>query len=546
MLELIRKHSKSIVVKAFLTVLALTFVLFFGISDVIRRFTGKDYVVKIGNAKISPIDFKNEKARRLGLLRGRAKDFNEKEATIAILHQLIWENIVDQAAGEYGITVSDETMKRYVAGMNMFRDKNGRFNAGLLRGFLQKIQVPEVMFLESCRKDVENALMKAPFLYISTAAEQDLFTQASLEKRTLSIVELKPSSFKISEKPTKEALENFHSENPDLFSAPETRRFRILTLQESIVEANVQISEEEIRETYDRSPEREDRSYDEMKKEIAANLKQEKLQSEINELTRQIEDALMAGDDAAEVAKKFNLEVIEIEDVDADGGNAKSKSAINLPYKDDVLAVAFSIDEGTDSSFSEALDANKNKVYWLAHVDAIIPKHVVDFEKSIEKVEKEWIARKQREKAQETAANLIAKAKEGESLEKSAVKGGFAVGTTQAFDRRGGLQDEKNAKFKDIIKEIYEDAFSLEKTVANSKEIKGVIVVYQLKEIIAPKKIDPKDEKKCEIELQSEIVSDMYQQLVGYLSKKYEVKINRELLKEIDEETSNLPIDDIF
>jgi hypothetical protein len=62
MLEFIRRHSQSIIVKAFLTILALTFVLFFGISDVIRRFIGKDYVVKIGSTKISPMELKIEKA----------------------------------------------------------------------------------------------------------------------------------------------------------------------------------------------------------------------------------------------------------------------------------------------------------------------------------------------------------------------------------------------------------------------------------------------------------------------------------------------------
>ena len=64
MLEFIRKHSSSLGVKIFLTVLALTFVFWFGISDIIRKVTGKDYIVKIGNIKISPERFKHEKAKK--------------------------------------------------------------------------------------------------------------------------------------------------------------------------------------------------------------------------------------------------------------------------------------------------------------------------------------------------------------------------------------------------------------------------------------------------------------------------------------------------
>ncbi|MDR0632090.1 MAG: SurA N-terminal domain-containing protein [Holosporaceae bacterium] len=546
MLAFIRRHSNSIIVRIFLTLLALTFVLFFGISDVIRRLAGKDYVVKIGNVKINPFDLKNEKARRLGMLRGRVKDVNEKDLTANVLHQLIWENIVDQASREYGIIVSDETMKKYISGMSVFRDKEGRFNANMLRGFLQRIQVPEAMFLEASKKDIKNALIKAPFAYISVVGELDQFVRANLEKRKLSIVELRPSSFDISEIPTKEMLEEFYSNNPDLFTIEETRSFRILELGESLIEENIQIPEEEIKDAYDRSAEKEDRSYDNMKKELEANLKQEKIQSEINEVTRQIEDALMAGDDVAEVAKKFHLNVVAIESVSSDNKNERSNEVIKLPYKDDVLAVAFSIDEGTDSSFSEALDEEKNKVYWLLHVDSIAPKHIATFEKSQDKVLKKWKINKQHEAALELASNFITQVKEGNDLEKLAKENGRVHSLTQSFDRYGKLEDEKNKNFKNTIEKIHEDAFALEKSEANFKEIDGVVVVYQVKNIISPKEIDQKDDAKYKNELRVEMIDDMYQQLVGYLSKKYEIKVNYELLKEINEEVNQNSLEEIF
>jgi hypothetical protein len=254
----------------------------------------------------------------------------------------------------------------------------------------------------------------------------------------------------------------------------------------------------------------------------------------------------MAGEDVAEVAKKYNLSVVAVEDVNSHNKNAESKEAIKAPYKDDVLSIAFSIDEGTDSSFSEALDAQKEKVYWLVHVDGVTPKHVAAFEKSSGKALAGWIAGEQRKKAKETADDFVAKVKEGIGLEKLASRDGQTLTVTQPFDRFGKLQNEKNLQFKDIIGEVYEDAFVLGKSEANYKEISGAIVVYQPKDIISPKQIDPKDEKKYETELRAEMIDDMYQQLVGYLSKKYEVKINHELLKEIDEATNQNSFDDVF
>ncbi|MDR0753250.1 MAG: SurA N-terminal domain-containing protein [Holosporaceae bacterium] len=536
MLEFIRRHSQSIVAKTLLIILALTFVLFFGITDVIRRFIGKDYVVKIGNVKISPLELKIEKARRVSMLQEHMQNMNDKDLTAVILHQLILENIVNQAADEYGIFVSDETIKNYIRGMNMFRNKDGSFNAHLLRGFLQRIHVPEAIFLESSKKDIKNMLIKFPFAYISTTPEFYLYMRVKQEKRNLFFVKLKPSSFKITEKPTRETLEEFYKNNPDLFTAEETRSFRILELRESFWEKSIQVSEDEIKEAYDRSTENDERPYEEMKAELESTLKQEKIQSAINDVMRQIEDALV-GDDVNDVVKKYNLNVISVENMNASGKDAKS-TVTKLSYKDDVRVVAFSVDEGIDSSFSEAEDAQKNKVYWLLHMDKITPKHVVAYEESAAKVLSEWQTWRQREKAMGIAADLIAKAKEGNSLGKLAAARGLDSHITIAFDRSGQLPKGNVLKYEDIITAVHEDAFKLEKTEANYKEIGEDIVVYQVKDIISSTKIDPEDENTCRLELQSEIVDDMHQQLMDYLSKKYNVKINTEQLRGIDKDSN--------
>ncbi|MDR0677109.1 MAG: SurA N-terminal domain-containing protein [Holosporaceae bacterium] len=543
MLDFFRKRSQSVVAKFLLTMLAITFVLFFGISDVIKKITGKDYVLKVGGIKISPFDFKNEKAKRLGMLRGHQPDVDEKSLTVNILHQLIWESIIDQATYEYGIVVSDETLKRYIAGMNMFLDKEGVFNANLLRTFLQRIQVPESMFLESSKKDIKNLLIRSPFVYISVSPEINQFTHAYLEKRKIAILELTPSFFKITEKPSRETLEEFYSSHNKLFLEKERRSFKILELKESSVA--VKVSEEEVKEAYEISTEKDDRSFAEMKSELHTNLMQEKLQSEVNALTRQIEDALMAGEEVSEVAKKFKLNIIQANDVDSKNKDIQAQDVVKLPYKDDVITVAFSIDEGTDSSFSEALDAEKNKVYWLVHMDNVVPEHVAPFDTVTNAVIKEWILDRQREKAIEVVQNSITKIKEGASLEKIAAENKFSVTITSPFDRYAD-HDGKGIKCKEIIDEIREEVFALKKAEANYKEIKGTFVLYQTRDIIFPKEISKENNEKYLSKLRKEIVQDMYQQLVSHLHKKYETTINYELLKNINEEVNPDTLSDVF
>jgi hypothetical protein len=550
-----------VVVKAFLVVLALTFVLFFGISDVIRRITGKDYILKIGNVKINPFEFKNEKARRLGLLRGRVQDLDDKNLTASILHQLIWENIIDQASMDYGLVISDEIMKKYISGMKMFRDKEGRFDSRLLRNFLQSIRVPETMFLESSKKSIQESLIKYPFSYISLETEQDIYRKAQQERRSLVTVDLNPALFKITDNPDTEVLERFYSANPELFMEEESRSLRILTFSEASVAKNVQVSDEELLDAYERAPERADRSFDDIKEELRANMKQDRVLSAVNEKTRVIEDALMAGETIEDVCGKHGLAIVTVDHVTANNNSAESSRVLSVPYGGDVLSVAFSLDEGTDSSFSEGQDEKNHKLFWLVHLDKITPRHIMDFEKSTKRILEEWVKKERFESATKKALELIEKIKGGEILARLAAKNKYKITEIPAFDRTGTVEEhpqqpgtkgkdkqkgQQDPRQKKIMEVVCEDAFSMGVQEANSVTIDGHIVVYQVKTISYPKDIEKKETSQSNQRLLGEVVNDLFQQLVGHLSKKYKVSCNHELLKEINDDIDQNILDEIF
>lgn len=546
MLDSIRRHSSSIGVKIFLTILALTFVFCFGLPDVIRKLSGKDYLVKIGKVRISPAMFKQEKAKKFNMLKGSDRSIDEKSVTSSILHQIIWENIIDLASEDFGFIVSDSTMKEYIGGMHMFRDEQGRFSANLLRNLLYKLQIPEPMFLELSKKEIKSALIKAALKYVSISAEVDLYIGAHLEKRKLSLVELNPDSFEIKGKPSKDELREFHQNNPDSFMADELRSFRILELSESSLEKDIVISEEDLKDAYEYSPEKRERTYEEMKAELAINLRQERLQSKTNEIIRQIEDTLMTGENVENVAKKFNLKIINVENINAGNKNAKSQEVLKVPYKKDVMAVAFSIDEGADSSFSETQDDKKNRIFWLVHLDSITPKHVEELKKVSDKVLREWTKDQKHRKTLELADDFVAKMGDGGSLEKLAAEHGRICNVSQSFDRLGTASDHKNKKFADIIAAVHEEAFSKNKGEASRREINGKIVVYQVRDVIPEKQTDPPDATKYKAELSQEMTDDLYQQLVGYLSKKYKVTINYEMLKDSADTLDTSEFNEIF
>ncbi len=77
-------------------------------------------------------------------------------------------------------------------------------------------------------------------------------------------------------------------------------------------------------------------------------------------------------------------------------------------------------------------------------------------------------------------------------------------------------------------------------------EIGGKIVVYQLNEIIYDEKFEKDHKPEYYVELIKDVSDDMYQQLIGYLSKRYEVKINYEVLKKVDEAIDSSDFDEMF
>ena len=547
MLELIRRYSHSPLIKALLTILAFTFVIYFGVSDVIRKIFGKDYIVKVGSIKITPDAFRQEKNRTISMMRSRVKNIDEKAESSKILYQMIWESIINLAAADFGLSVSDHVIEQYIGTAWKFKDEKGNFSANLLRGFLKKVDIPEQMFIDFSRKDIKKALINEPFKYLSPYDELDLFMRADKEKRILTILELNPASFPVLEKPTEEELDEFRTSNPELFETKETRSFRILKINESDIEKEIKITEDELKEAYEFSLDKDEKTFDEMKDELRTSLKDEKLESKLNDMTRQIEDSLIGGESVESVCEKFAISPIKYENVNDENKSEGKSEVIKESYAKDVLSVAFSIDEGTDSTFFEVAEEKGARLFLLVHVDKIEPKHVEELSKISKKVKKEWLSSKQKEKALALAREFVEKSKESqENLMTFAAKNGRIATTSKAFNREGEI-DDKKAKKDPIIEQIHKNAFGLEKLQAAYEECNGKIVVYQLKKIVPVDDVMT-DREKYAKQLVEQRTEDMYQQMINHLSKRYNMKVNYDVLKEVDDSFAekHLNFDDLF
>jgi len=542
MLELIRKYSKSIVVKIFLTILAGSFFLFFGFSYVVEKLKGKDYVVKIANVKIHPQVFKYEKSKRLNAIKRRFNDVDSKDLSNNIFRQIIWENVINLAAKDFGIIVSDSTMYNHISNMDEFRTDDGHFSVANLRRFLRISEMTEEEFLHIARREVKSHIIKFPFRFVSLKDEFTYYSKIAVEKRCLKFFEISPAFFGITEKPTDEEMEEFYNNNSEKFEVPERRSFDILILSMDRVEKDTKISEEEIieraRDFYgDDYTEKSLKEF--IKTEEFKTFKQERVAEAAEEITRQVEDDLVSGSTIEEITAKYGLRSLSVKNV-----ALSEMYKISLPFKKDVMTVAFGSDEKEVGSFNEAEDFNKKLVQWLVYVSDVTPKHVEPIDKVKERVKFAWRKDQQHNKALSVANDIISRVSKGEKFADLVRKKGYVLKTTAYFDNRGMISGNKG-KFE-IIDSLHDEVFSKVKNDVGMKELNGKIVVYQLADISYDEKKEDEDMLRNFLSLSMAYTEDMYQQLIGYLSKKYEVKINYDILKEVDEAIDPSALDEVF
>ncbi|MCR4623596.1 MAG: SurA N-terminal domain-containing protein [Alphaproteobacteria bacterium] len=542
MLELIRKYSKSIVVKIFLTILAGSFFLFFGFSYVVNKLAGKDYVVKIADVKIHPQVFKYEKNKKLNAVKRRYGEVDDKELSNTILRQIIWENVINLAAKDFGIIVSDSSVFNHISNMDEFRTKDGHFSAANLRRFLQIVGMTEEEFLQAEKREIKSQIIKFPFRYVSLRDEFAYYSKIATEKRSLKFFEINPASFTITERPTDEELTEFYNNNSEEFEVPEKRSFDVLILSMDRVEKNTEISQEEIieraRDIY--GDDYTEKNLEEfMKTEEFKNFKQERVAEAAEEITRQVQDDLVSGSMIEEITTKYGLRSLNVKSVKLD-----EVDEIPLPFKKDVMTVAFGSDENEVGDFNEAEDSNKKLVQWLVYVSDVTPKHVEPLEQAKERVKVEWRKDRQHNKALAVANEVISKVSEGEKFADLVRARNYRLKSTSHFDSLGIVSD--NSEKSEIIDSLHEEVFSKLKNEVGMKELNGKIVVFQVADISYDKKKEEENWQRSFVSLLLNYSDDMYQQLIGHLSKKYEVKINYDILKEVDESIDPSALDEVF
>lgn len=526
MLSFIRKHSGSVFVKVFLCLIAFTFLFFFGMSDVIRKCTGKDYVIKVGDFKIGPNLLKYEYLKRCERFRNLGIS-DENTMLGIVINQIIDEQLIDQISKNSGISVSEKLIKNYMRSVPEFMDtKTGQFNKAAVRNFMASMHMPEKTFIDFIRRNIEQTVLLAPISCVSTMPAMSYYVAGNLEKRTIKYAFIPEDIFSSNENFIDKDLKCFFNDNKDKFMEPETRDFSVLIIDESNVEQTIKVSEEDIKQEYNESGETE--NFNIVHDKLKNTLQSRKLKAELKKLKMSIEDDFVAGIPVSDMVKQYNLRTVQFKNVTR---NQTFNSSMDLPFINEAMSEVFQLKACREGSFVEGLDKNNKKVHWIVKVDVIKPTHVSDYDKVKDKIILEYKKSKINEKMLGLAQSFVDKINDGNVID--SVIGNFKMSVITNLSREEKLNSEK-VQNEMLSQEIINQIFDLPNLKAGYAKIKNGCIVFQIISINDDKDIKKEDINKYGKQLIQEMSSDLYQQFKVYFGKQLEIKFNKDMLKNYD------------
>ncbi|OAN52896.1 parvulin peptidyl-prolyl isomerase [Paramagnetospirillum marisnigri] len=173
------------------------------------------------------------------------------------------------------------------------------------------------------------------------------------------------------------------------------------------------------------------RPWTEVKGQIEQDLRREKALDGLAELANKVEDALGGGATLEEAAKRHDLKIVKLAQVDAQGRGPNGKPVADLPKSDQFLDVAFHTDPNTESPLTEV----PNNGYFLLRVDGVTqpaPKPLAEVKAEVQAALQ---AERRHDQARAKAEKLAERLKAGESMAAVAQSAGLKVETTKPFSR---------------------------------------------------------------------------------------------------------------
>ena len=223
--------------KIMLGLIALTFI-GFGASTVAAP--GSDYIVKVGDEKIST---QNVQAA----VREEGLESNQDALTVLADRAYLYEG-----ARAMGINVSLEQLKQVIMDDKGFQDENGRFNEQKFRNFLAQSGMTEDQLIEKLRHqfELQNVANLAANGNIVSSQQLERIAKLMQAEREIRTAVVDPRNFAAGIKVDDAALKAYYDKDKSKYLIPKAVKFEYIELSAKTLADRQTVSEEEVKKAF--------------------------------------------------------------------------------------------------------------------------------------------------------------------------------------------------------------------------------------------------------------------------------------------------------
>lgn len=223
--------------KIMLGLIALTFI-GFGASTVAAP--GSDYIIKVGDEKIST---QNVQAT----VREEGLESNQDALTVLTDRAYLYEG-----ARAMGINVSLEQLKQVIMADKGFQDENGRFNEQKFRNFLAQSGLTEDQLIEKLRHqfELQNVANLAANGNIVSSQQIERIAKLMQAEREIRTAVVDPRNFVAGIKVDDAALKAYYDKDKSKYLIPKAVKFEYIELSAKTLADRQTVSEEEVKKAF--------------------------------------------------------------------------------------------------------------------------------------------------------------------------------------------------------------------------------------------------------------------------------------------------------
>jgi len=258
MLDYIRQRTGSILIKALLGLLILSFGAW-GIGDMIQGRVSVVKVATVGNVEITPDQLNQQFQRELERLRplfGGRLDRDQARAmglVDGVLKNMIERTLFDLAAKDLGVLIGDDLVSTEITSTPAFRNSFGKFDRSVFDQTLRNSGLSENAFIEMVRSDIRRGQLLQGFQQGGTvpAAILDPLFRRDAERRVAETLFIANDKMTDIETAGEDELIAYHEKNASRFTAPEYRALSVLTLLADDLAREIAVPDERLAEAYE-------------------------------------------------------------------------------------------------------------------------------------------------------------------------------------------------------------------------------------------------------------------------------------------------------